>query len=791
MTPARLVDVDAWWRAANYLSVGQIYLVDNPLLREPLTIEHVKRRLLGHWGTCPGINLLWAHLNRVIVETERSMLFVCGPGHGGPAAVANPWLEGTYSQLFPDVPRDAQGMQRLFRQFSFPGGVPSHAAATTPGSIHEGGELGYSLSHAQGAAMDRPSTLTVCMIGDGEAETGPLAGSWPGHHFLHPARDGAVLPVLHLNGWKIANPTVMARLPPEQLDSFLRGHGYEPWTVAGDEPFDVHEQLATTLDEMMVRFDEIADRGARSSTSAVNGRPVLVLRTPKGWTGPDHVDGTRIEGTFRSHQVPVGHDLGPERLCEKLEAWMGSYGPDELFDVHGTPCARLDILRPSPESAMSANAVANASEQSRDLDLPVLGDHLSALRVGEGGRTSRAGAMSAAGDYLRDVIEANSDRFRLFGADEVESNRLGSVFEVTGRVWELASSDDDLHLESGGRVLEVLSEHLCEGWLEAYTLTGRHGVFTSYEAFVHIVDSMFNQHAKWLASSGDVAWRSPVPSLNYLLSSHVWRQDHNGFSHQDPGFLDVVANKRAEVVRLYLPPDSNTLIATLDRCLRSRQLVNVVVAGKQPEPQYLGPTEAVAHLDAGAGIWRWAGNERDGEDPDVVLACAGDVPTMETLAAAELLIAQTDLVVRVVNVIDLMALRSRPACPHGLDHDRYDSLFPPGVPSVFAFHGYPSLIHQLTYDRHHHDDLHVHGFGERGTTTTPFDMCLLNGIDRFHLAIAAVEHVMGDRSERDRLDFIERCWASIDESRDHILTYGDDPAEVASWAPSGRTGHAS
>ncbi|MGB3734381.1 MAG: phosphoketolase family protein [Ilumatobacter sp.] len=782
--PADIDAIDAWWRAANYLSVGQIYLLDNPLLREELREDHVKRRLLGHWGTCPGINLVWAHLNRVIKTSGREMIFVCGPGHGGPAALANPWLEGTYSELFPDVTHDAEGMRRLFRQFSFPGGVPSHAGAPTPGSIHEGGELGYSLCHAQGAAMDRPGTITVCMIGDGEAETGALAASWLGHHFLDPVRDGHVLPILHLNGWKIANPTIFGRLPAEQLEALMRGNGYEPWTVGGSDPADVHAQMVVALDEMMVRFDEVdaaSEPGVSRRSRTTPPPPVLLLRTPKGWTGPEVIDGTRIEGTFRSHQVPIGHDLGAPRLCSELERWMRSYRPEELFDEHGSPRGRLRHACPEARLRMSANATANATGRSTDLDLPTFDGHLADNALASDGR--RASAMAAAGTYLRDVIESNPDIFRLFGPDEVASNRLSAVFDATERDWQLGTTDQDEHLATDGRVIEVLSEHLCEGWLEAYTLTGRHGLFTSYEAFIHVVDSMFNQHAKWLASASDVEWRRPVPSLNYLLSSHVWRQDHNGFSHQDPGFLDIVANKRAEVVRIYLPPDANSLIATLDRCLRSRHRVNVVIAGKQPEPQYLGPDEAIAHVEAGAGVWDWAGRERAGDAPDVVLACAGDVPTMETVAAAELLVAETDLAVRVVNVTDLMVLQSNVAHPHGLDHRSYDDLFPPAVPTVFAFHGYPSLIHQLTYDRHHHDDLHVHGFDERGSTTTPFDMCLLNRIDRYHLAIAAVEHQPGP-ARRERLDFIESCRARIDRCRSYILEYGDDPADIAEWLPA-------
>lgn len=806
--------VDRWWRAANYLSVGQIYLRDNPLLRRDLDITDVKPRLLGHWGTCPGINLLWAHLNRVLIERPRRTLFVCGPGHGGPAAVANAWLDGTYSELFPDISQDEAGMARLFERFSFPGGVPSHAAPETPGSMHEGGELGYSLAHAYGASFDAPGELVVCVIGDGEAESGPLAGSWQSLRFRSPG-DGVVLPVLHLNGWKIANPTVLARLPESQLRSMLVGHGHEPWFVEGDEPADVHRQLADALDEIGARHDELDAASPASQQS--QPWPMIVLRTPKGWTGPESVDGRQVEGHFRAHQVPIGHDLGADRLVRELDAWMRSYRPDELFDQLGAPDDRIRSLRPRAELRLSANSRANATTEPTDLELPPLHDHSIRILADDPdahrvpGEVRSTGAMAQAGSYLREVIDLNRSSFRLFGPDEVESNRLTSVFDVTNRAWALPTSDTDVHLGDEsvavpGRVMEVLSEHLCQGWLEGYTLTGRHGVLTSYEAFVHIVDSMFNQHAKWLHSASNVEWRRPVPSFNYLLSSHVWRQDHNGFSHQDPGFLDLVANKKAEVVRIYLPPDANSLVTVLDHCLRSRGRINVIVAGKQPEPQYLTESEARAQLSAGASIWEWAGNEpgrvelprsdADGDHddgtltgtdagadtlgdrveappPDVVLGCAGDVPTMETVAAAELLRSETDLVVRVVNVIDLMALQTSARHPHGLDDADYDRLFPPSVPTVFAFHGYPTLIHRLTYRRAHHDDLHVHGFSEEGTTTTPFDMAVRNEIDRFHLAIAAVEHQSPHR-RRPLAGAVESWRRRLAQHHDHVRRVGDD-----------------
>ena len=778
-----LDDVHRWWRAANYLAVGQIYLLDNPLLVEPLGIDHVKPRLLGHWGTTPGLNLLWAHVNRLIVARDLSAMFVCGPGHGGPAAVANPWLEGRYGELYPDVGWSVDGMRRLFRQFSFPGGIPSHAAPETPGSIHEGGELGYALAHAYGAAFDAPGELVVCTVGDGEAETGALAASWHSHRFVNPARDGVVLPVLHLNGWKIANPTVLSRVPESTLRRLFEGYGHESWFVEGDEPGAVHEALAAALDGIADRHAEIRDAAVRRGRVTNVRWPMLVLRTPKGWTGPHEIDGEPVEGHFRAHQVPIGHDLGPERLVAELERWMRSYGPDELFTADGAPAPSLDALRPAGERRMSANPRTDGGRVAVPLELPDAAAH--AVTVGAAGEP-RVGATGVAGGWLRDVIAANPDNFLLFGPDEIASNRLSAAFDVTGRRWLLERNDEDVHLDPEGRVFEILSEHLCQGWLEGYTLTGRHGLFTSYEAFVHVVDSMFNQHAKWLESSARVTWRAPLPSFTYLLSSHVWRQDHNGFSHQDPGFLDVAANKRADVVRIYLPPDANCLLATLERCLGGRHRINVVVAGKQPEPQYLGMAEARAHLEAGLGTWDWAGSEPGadggsaGAAPDVVLCGIGDVPTMETLAAAELLRARTSLSARVVNVVDLMALQSPDTHPHGAPDARYDACLPPGVPTIVAFHGYPQLVHRLAHERANRADLHVHGFMEEGTTTTPFDMAVANGIDRFHLALDAIAR-QPDPDREDLAAATAHCEARLAAHRTHVREAGDELPEIRGW----------
>ncbi|MCT2278296.1 phosphoketolase [Micromonospora chalcea] len=776
LTEDELRRLDAYWRAANYLTVGQIYLLDNPLLREPLRPEHVKPRLLGHWGTSPGLNLLYTHLNRVIVDRDLSAIFVTGPGHGGPALVANTWLEGTYSELYHHIPRDETGMQRLFRQFSFPGGIPSHVAPEVPGSIHEGGELGYALSHAYGAAFDNPDLLVACVIGDGEAETGPLAGSWLSNVFLNPARDGAVLPILHLNGYKIANPTVLDRIPRADLRDMMRGFGYQPYVVEGDDPATVHQSLAATLDRAVDEIGEI-QRRARSGERVERPRwPMIVLRTPKGWTGPSRVDGKQVEGTFRAHQVPIsGVRDNPEHLAE-LERWLRSYRPEELFDATGGPVAEVADLPPTGDRRMSANPVANGGRLLRDLELPDFRDY--AVDVPTPGEPM-AGATGVLGPWVRDVIARNPETFRLFGPDEVASNRLGAAFEVTGRAFVGSEVPGDDHLSPDGRVMEVLSEHLCQGWLEGYLLTGRHGIFTSYEAFIHIVDSMVNQHAKWLKVTRGIPWREPVASLNYLLSSHVWRQDHNGFSHQDPGFIDHVMNKKAEVVRVYLPPDGNTLLSTMDHCLRSRQYINVVVAGKQPAPNWLTMDEAIQHCRRGLGIWDWASTD-DGVEPDVVLACAGDVPTLETLAAVDLLRRHLpDLKARVVNVVDLMRLQPPSEHPHGLPDNEFDTIFTRDKPVIFAYHGYPWLIHRLTYRRTNHENLHVRGYKEEGTTTTPFDMVMLNDLDRFHLVIDVIDRVPGLRSRaahlrQDMVDARQSC-------RDYTRRYGEDDPRVAEW----------
>ncbi|GAA4461284.1 phosphoketolase family protein [Phytohabitans houttuyneae] len=776
LSEAELARLDAYWRAANYLTVGQIYLLDNPLLREPLRPEHIKPRLLGHWGTSPGLSLLYAHLNRVIVARDLNAIYVTGPGHGGPAIVANTWLEGTYSELYPSVSRDESGMARLFRQFSFPGGIPSHVAPEVPGSIHEGGELGYSLMHAYGAAFDNPDLLVACVIGDGEAETGPLATSWLSNVFLNPARDGAVLPILHLNGYKIANPTVLDRIPRDDLLALMRGYGYQPYLVEGDDPATVHQLLAATLDRAL---DEIAaiQRHARTTGDTTRPRwPMIILRTPKGWTGPTTVDGQQVEGTFRAHQVPLAAVRdNPAHLAE-LEAWLRSYRPEELFDATGAPVAELTALPPTGQARMSANPHANGGVVLRDLVLPDFRDY--AVEVDQPG-ASTSEAARVLGGWVRDVIKANPDRFRLFGPDEVASNRLGAAFEVTDRAFLGARYDGDDHLSPDGRVMEVLSEHLCQGWLEGYLLTGRHGIFTSYEAFIHIVDAMLNQHAKWLKVTRHIPWRRPVASLNYLLSSHVWRQDHNGFSHQDPGFIDHVVNKKAEVVRVYLPPDANTLLSTMDHCLRSRHYINVVVAGKQDAPNWLSMDDAVLHCRRGLGIWDWASTD-NGQEPDVVLACAGDVPTLETLAAADLLRQHLpELKVRVVNVVDLMRLQPESEHPHGLADSQFDTVFTTDKPIIFAYHGYPWLIHRLTYRRTNHRNLHVRGYKEEGTTTTPFDMVMLNDLDRFHLVIDVIDRVPGLNTRAAHLrqamvDARQRC-------RDHTRSHGEDAPEITEW----------
>jgi xylulose-5-phosphate/fructose-6-phosphate phosphoketolase len=777
--------LDAYWRAANYLSVGQIYLLDNPLLREPLRLEHVKPRLLGHWGTSPGLNFVYAHLNRAIVRDDLNAIFVTGPGHGGPSLVANTYLEGTYSEVYPDIGRDEDGLRKLFRQFSFPGGIPSHVAPETPGSIHEGGELGYALVHAYGAVFDNPDLLAVCVVGDGEAETGPLAASWHSNKFLNPRRDGAVLPVLHLNEYKIANPTLLARIPEEELRDLLRGYGHEPHFVDGDEPAAAHEAMAATLDRILADIRTIQD-GARSGSASGRPRwPMIVLRTPKGWTGPKEVDGKPTEGSFRSHQVPLAN-LGerPEHLAQ-LEEWMRSYRPEELFDESGALVPELAALPPAGDRRMGANPHANGGLLLRDLDLPDFREY--AVDVPSPARTSSE-ATRVLGTFLRDVMQRNDDRFLLVGPDETESNRLGAVFEVTNRAWNAEIRANDERLAPDGRVLEVLSEHLCQGWLEGYLLTGRHGLFSCYEAFIHIIDSMFNQHAKWLKVTRDIPWRRPIASLNYLLTSHVWRQDHNGFSHQDPGFIDHVVNKKAEIIRVYLPPDANCLLSVADHCLRSRDYVNVVVAGKQPALDYLTMDEAVAHCERGLGIWQWASSD-EGAVPDVVLACAGDIPTLETVAAAALLREHLPrLRVRVVNVVDLMRLQPESEHPHGLSDADFDALFTSDRPIVFAYHGYPWLIHRLTYRRRNHGNLHVRGYKEEGTTTTPFDMVMLNDMDRFHLVMDVIDRVPGLDREAAHVRQL-----MVDERlrhRQHTREHGDDPDDVRDWAwgeaPAGR-----
>ena len=768
--------IDAWWRAANYLAVGQIYLLDNPLLREPLRPEHVKPRLLGHWGTTPGLTLLYAHLNRVIRERDLDAMYVTGPGHGGPALVASTYLEGSYSEVYPDVSLDEEGMRRLFRQFSFPGGIPSHVAPETPGSIHEGGELGYALAHAYGAAFDNPELVVCCVVGDGEAETGPLAASWHSNKFLDPRRDGAVLPVLHLNGYKIAAPTVLSRIPEPELRSLLEGYGHEPVFVAGGEPAAVHQQLAAAFDSALGR---IADVQAHARSGGDVGRvrwPMIVLKTPKGWTGPREVDGQPVEGTFRSHQVPLAAVRSDRDHLAALETWMRSYRPEELFDERGRPVDELMELAPVGMRRMGASPHANGGILLRDLRLPDFRDY--AVDVPEPASTLSE-ATRVLGEFLRDVTRANPDTFRVFGPDETASNRLGAVFEATDRAWSAERRSGDDHLAPDGRVMEILSEHLCEGWLEGYLLTGRHGLFSCYEAFIHIVDSMFNQHAKWLKVTRDIEWRRPISSLNYLLTSHVWRQDHNGFSHQDPGFIDHVVNKKAEVIRVYLPPDANTLLSVADHCLRSRDYVNVVVAGKQPAPNFLAMDEAIAHCTRGLGIWDWAGTD-DGALPDVVLACAGDVPTLETVAAAGLLREHLpELRVRVVNVVDLMRLQDDREHPHGLSDVEFDALFTTDRPVIFAYHGYPWLIHRLTYRRRNHANMHVRGYKEEGTTTTPFDMVMLNDMDRFHLVIDVIDRVPGlaPRAGELRQQMLDARLRARAYTREH----GEDLPEISEW----------
>jgi xylulose-5-phosphate/fructose-6-phosphate phosphoketolase len=777
-----LLGIDAYWRAANYLSVGQIYLLDNPLLRERLRAEHIKPRLLGHWGTTPGLNLIYAHVNRMIRERDWDAIFIAGPGHGGPAVVANAYLEGTETELYPNLTLDVDGLRSLFHQFSFPGGVGSHATPETPGSIHEGGELGYALSHAFGAAFDNPDLVVICVVGDGEAETGPLAASWHSNKFLDPVRDGTVIPVLHLNGYKIANPTVLARIPDDELEALFVGYGYRPWVVEGDDPMTVHGALAEALDAIADEIERIKIEASSARRRATPGDvvhrprwPMIILRTPKGWTGPKEVDGAPTEGHFRSHQVPLTDVRENKEHLRQLEDWLRSYRPDELFTDRGSLRPELAGLAPSGARRMSANPHANGGLLLRDLRLPDFRDY--AVDVERPGR-STAEATKVFAEFLRDVIRRNPDNFRLFGPDETASNRLSPVFEATDRAWVAERLPTDDHLAPDGRVMEVLSEHLCQGWLEGYLLTGRHGLFNCYEAFIHVIDSMFNQHAKWLKMTREIAWRRPVASLNYLLTSHVWRQDHNGFSHQDPGFIDHVVNKKSEVIRVYLPPDANTLLSVGDHCLRSRHYVNVIVAGKQPALTYLPMEDAVLHATRGIGVWPWASN--DSGEPDVVVASCGDVPTLEGLAAVDILRERVpDLRVRFINVVDLMRLQDETEHPHGLPASEFDALFTTDRPIIFAFHGYPWLIHRLTYRRTNHGNLHVRGYKEEGTVTTPFDMVMRNDLDRFHLVMDVIDRVpkLGSHAVALRQEMADRRV----EARAYAEEHGEDPPEIRDW----------
>ncbi len=775
LTHELLEKVDAYWRAANYLSVGQIYLYNNPLLKKPLKLEHIKPRLLGHWGTTPGLNFIYVHLNRVIKEHDLNAIYITGPGHGGPGIVANTYLEGTYSEVYPNISQDEEGVRRLFKQFSFPGGIPSHVAPETPGSIHEGGELGYSLSHAFGAAFDNPDLLVACVVGDGEAETGPLATSWHSNKFANPVHDGAVLPILHLNGYKIAGPTVLARIPHDELEALFRGYGYTPYFVEGDDPMEMHQLMAATLDTVIAEIQRIQGDARQNGFKERPSWPMIILRSPKGWTGPKVVDGKATEGTFRSHQVPMGEMSHPGHV-KILEKWLKSYRPQDLFDKTGRLRPELAELAPKGERRMSANPHANGGLLLHDLLLPDFQDY--AVKVPRPGAVE-VEATRVQGQFIRDLMKLNPANFRVFSPDETASNRWSALFEVTNRCSTAEIIPGDEHVAPDGRVMEMLSEHQCEGWLEGYLLTGRHGFFSCYEAFIHIIDSMFNQHAKWLKVSNQIPWRRPIASLNYLLSSHVWRQDHNGFSHQDPGFIDHVVNKKAEVIRVYLPPDANTLLSVTDHCLRSRNYVNVIVAGKQSAPQWLTMDAAIKHCTAGIGIWEWASNDH-GSEPDVVMACAGDVPTLETLAAVEILrIHFPELKVRVINVVDLMKLQPRSEHPHGLSDKDFDVLFTTDKPIIFAYHGYPSLIHRLTYRRTNHKNLHVRGYKEEGTTSTPFDIVVMNDLDRFHLVADVIDRVpaLGPRAAYAKQAIRDK----LIEHKQYIAEHGVDMPEIRNW----------
>ncbi len=778
IAPDLLKKMDAYWRAANYLSVGQIYLYGNPLLKKPLKIEHIKPRLLGHWGTTPGLNFIYVHMNRVIKERDLDALFIAGPGHGGPGLVANTYLEGTYSEVYSNISQDEEGMKKLFTQFSFPGGIPSHVAPETPGSIHEGGELGYALSHAYGAAFDNPDLLVCCVVGDGEAETGPLATSWHSNKFLNPVTDGAVLPILHLNGYKIANPTILARIPHQELEDLMRGYGYKPYFVEGSDPMAMHKLMSETLDKALADIKRIQSEARSKGFSNRPAWPMIVLRTPKGWTGPKVVDGKPAEGSWRSHQVPFSDMSEKSGHVQLLEAWMKSYKAEELFDAKGKLKPELAELAPTGQRRMGSNPHANGGELLRALKMPDFRDY--AVQVPSPG-AAEAETCRVLGTFLRDVMKQNleSRNFRVFGPDETASNRLGNLFEVTDRAWMAEKLPTDDHLSPDGRVMEVLSEHQCQGWLEGYLLTGRHGLFSCYEAFIHIIDSMFNQHAKWLKVTNHIGWRRPIASLNYLLTSHVWRQDHNGFSHQDPGFIDHVVNKKSDVIRVYLPPDANTLLSVADHCLRSRHYINVIVAGKQPAPQWLDMDAAIKHCTSGIGMWQWASSDKGGE-PDVVMACAGDVPTLETLAAVQMLREKIpSLKVRVINVVDLMTLQSPSEHPHGLPDDDFDDLFTKNKPIIFAYHGYPWLIHRLTYRRTNHDNLHVRGYKEEGTTTTPFDICVMNDLDRFHLFLDVVNRV--PKLESVQAHVRQEMRDKLVEHKEYVRKHGQDMPEILEW----------